>query len=70
MNRDKVSTMRISCNINASGRLKVDITVEKAEKIIYLFIYLQWNLNASFPLPSFSCKFRLSCLVPELARYK
>jgi hypothetical protein len=40
MNMDKVPTMRISCNLNASGRIKVDITVEKAEKIIYLFIYL------------------------------
>jgi hypothetical protein len=33
-------------------------------------IYIQWNLDASFPLPSFSCIDRLPYLVPELAPYK
>jgi hypothetical protein len=35
-----------------------------------VFKQIQWNLDASFPLPSFSCKFRLSFLVPELVPYK
>jgi len=33
---DKVATMGISCNLNASDRIKADIMVEKVEKIIYL----------------------------------
>jgi hypothetical protein len=31
---------------------------------------VQWNLDTSFLLPSFSHKFRLSCSVLELAPYK
>jgi len=36
---NKVSTMRISCNLNASDRIKADIMVEKVEKFIYLFVW-------------------------------
>jgi hypothetical protein len=33
---DKVATMRISCNLNASDKIKADIMIEKLEKFIYL----------------------------------
>jgi hypothetical protein len=33
---DKIATMRISCNLNASDRIKADIMVEKVETFIYL----------------------------------
>jgi hypothetical protein len=34
---DKVTTMRISCNLNANDTIKADIVVEKVETFIYLF---------------------------------